>query len=82
MAEWDSRFLRGRCHAFLDETRRAGFDSHMLNNDTPRLLGAVRELTGRLRGCDILLCHGYKANLLGRIAARRVRIPATPTSNR
>jgi glycosyltransferase involved in cell wall biosynthesis len=68
----------GRCGAFLDAARRRGFEALALANDTPRLRAALLELTallGRLRA-DVLLCHGYKANLLGRPAARRVGIPA------
>ena len=70
----------GRCAAFLDEVRARGFDTVALKNDFPKVLPAVRELTGVLRGCDVLLCHGYKANILGRIAARRVGIPAVAVS--
>ena len=72
----------GRCAAFLDEVRTAGFDAVALAHDTPRLLAAARELAGVLRrtGCDVLLCHGYKADLLGRVAARRVGVPAVAVS--
>ena len=71
-----------RCGAFLDEARRHGFDTIPLRNDFPRLRATVRELAATLRDtrCDVLLCHGYKANLLGRIAARRVGIPAIAVS--
>jgi glycosyltransferase involved in cell wall biosynthesis len=70
----------GRCDAFLGEVRRHGFATTALRHDTPRLVAAVRELTAALRGADALLCHGYKANLLGRVAARRVGIPAVAVS--
>jgi len=45
-------------------------------------LAAVRELAALLRdkACDILLCHGYKAHVLGRVAARRAGIPAVAVS--
>jgi glycosyltransferase involved in cell wall biosynthesis len=38
----------------------------------------VREIAEQIEhfGADMLCCHGYKANLLGRMAARRVKIPA------
>src|SRR4051812_30789100 len=63
----------GRCRSFLGATRQHGFDSVALENDTPRFRAAIRELTGVLQEhrTDVLLCHGYKANLLGRFAARR-----------
>jgi glycosyltransferase involved in cell wall biosynthesis len=72
----------GRCAAFLDVVREHGFDAIRLGNDTPRLAAAVRELVGVLRdtGCDVLLCHGYKPDLLGRLAGRRVGIPAVAVS--
>lgn len=68
----------GLCQAFLDKARHRGFDGVALQHDTPHLLAALRELTGVLRRLDahVLLCHGYKANLIGLLAARRLRIPA------
>lgn len=72
----------GRCNAFLDEVRHRGFDAVAMANDFPRVLGTLRELTGILQhvACDMLLCHGYKANILGRVAARRAGIPAVAVS--
>jgi glycosyltransferase involved in cell wall biosynthesis len=72
----------GRCRAFLDTARRAGFEAVALAWDTPHLRAAVREVAGHLgrRGARVLCCHGYKANLLGRAAARRVGIPAVAVS--
>src|SRR5437588_3553437 len=60
----------GRCRAFLEEVRRHGFEAVALVNDTPHFRAAVRELAERLRGvrADVLCCHGYKADLLGRLA--------------
>jgi glycosyltransferase involved in cell wall biosynthesis len=72
----------GRNAAFLNEVRAHGFEAVAIRNDTPRLAAAVQELAGVLRegACDVLLCHGYKANLLGRVAARRVGVPAVAVS--
>ena len=72
----------GRCTAFLEEVRRAGFEGIELEHDTPRLRGAVREVARQLRrlGADVLCCHGYKSNLLGRPAARRVGCPVVTVS--
>src|SRR5581483_5744516 len=55
-----------------------GFTGLRLARDTPHLLAARRELTGLLRDlrADVLLCHGYKANLVGRHAARKAGVPA------
>jgi glycosyltransferase involved in cell wall biosynthesis len=81
-ADYDVTFVSfaeaGRCEPFLDEARRAGFAALRLANDTPRLFSARHELTGLLNDyrTDVLLCHGYKANLVGRPAARRAGVPA------
>jgi glycosyltransferase involved in cell wall biosynthesis len=72
----------GRCAEFLREGAIRGLDVVELTSDTPRLRSATREVTRLLadRGADVLLCHGYKANLIGRVAARRVGIPAVAVS--
>jgi glycosyltransferase involved in cell wall biosynthesis len=72
----------GRCRQFLSTARHHGFEAIGLEHDTPRLLGAVSEIASHLKtiGADVLCCHGYKANLLGRLAARRVEVPAVSIS--
>ncbi|MCS6865433.1 MAG: glycosyltransferase [Gemmataceae bacterium] len=72
----------GQARDFLQVVQEQGFPAYELRHDTPHLRAAVRELTGLLRhtACDVLLCHGYKANILGRLAARRVGIPAVAVS--
>lgn len=72
----------GRCAAFLDTARGRGFDAHALANDTPHLRAAVRESASLLRAisADVLLSHGYKPNIVGRIAARRARVPVVAVS--
>lgn len=74
----------GRSEAFLSEVRSRGFEAFALTVDFPRVFATLRELTGKLETCHhdetILLCHGYKANILGRIAARRLGIPAIAVS--
>ena len=83
---WPSVFVSfregDRCDAFLDEARRRGHEAFALGNDTPHLFAAARELTELLTEKDVavLCCHGYKANLVGRIVARRVGIPAVAVS--
>lgn len=68
----------GRGRPFLDEIDRAGFEGVALTADAPHFRRMIRELAGHLErvGADVLCCHGYKANLLGRPAARRAGIPA------
>jgi glycosyltransferase involved in cell wall biosynthesis len=72
----------GRSGAFLAEARNRGFPAVALAQDFPRVRTALRELTAVLRdtNCDVLLCHGYKAHLLGRVAARRVGVSAVAVS--
>ena len=72
----------GRCRAFLTESTRQGVEAAELENDTPRFRAAVGDLVSHLerRKVDVLLCHGYKANVLGRLAARRVGLPAVAVS--
>jgi glycosyltransferase involved in cell wall biosynthesis len=82
----ESHFLSfaegGRCDAFLDEVRRAGFEGAGLTSDTPRLARAGHELRERLADlrADIVCCHGYKADLLGWWAGRRLGIPVVAVS--
>ena len=76
----------GRGRPFLDEARRQGFVAVELTRNVSaygRGFGtAVREVSGHLRrlGADVLCCHGYKPNLVGRAAARTVGIPAVAVS--
>ncbi|MCG2684014.1 MAG: glycosyltransferase [Planctomycetales bacterium] len=72
----------GRCWDFIEKARADGFQAHALQYDTPRLLAAVKELTALLRSVNakLLFCHGYKPNLLGLLAARKLGIPAVAVS--
>jgi glycosyltransferase involved in cell wall biosynthesis len=72
----------GRGGAFLDEVRKHGFATAPLKTDFPKALAAVREVVELLRAtaCDVLVCHGYKAHILGRLAARRAGVPAVAVS--
>lgn len=72
----------GLCRAFLDEVRRWGMEAVELEHDTPRLVAALLELGRSLRRLnpDVLCCHGYKANLLGLLAARRIGMPVVSVS--
>jgi glycosyltransferase involved in cell wall biosynthesis len=72
----------GRYRAFADEAHRQGFQATVLTNDTPRLRQALSDLAEQFQRerADVLCCHGYKANLLGRVAARRRGIPVVAVS--
>jgi len=65
------------CVEFLQHARRAGYEAMALENDTPRIMQACRELANALvdKNARILVSHGYKADIVGLFAARRVGIP-------
>lgn len=72
----------GRCEPFLNAVRDGGFVGACVAADTPHFLRAIRAIAERLNDwkADVLLCHGYKADLLGRAAARRARVPVLAVS--
>lgn len=72
----------GRCRPFLTAAAQQGFETVAIEHDSPRFRRSIADLTAMLQRvkADVLLCHGYKANLLGRIAARRCGIPAVAVS--
>lgn len=73
---------RGLCQPFLDALRVDGFEALTLKENAPRYVASVREIVGFLRNlhADILLCHGYKPDLLGLVAARQAGIPVVAVS--
>src|SRR5262249_47212876 len=73
---------RGKSQTFRRVLMGRGREAVTLSHDTPRLLAMVRELARRLRGgnTDVLCCHGYKAAVVGLLAARPSGIPAIPLS--
>jgi glycosyltransferase involved in cell wall biosynthesis len=74
---------KGKSRAFARQLLDHGLDTITLGCDTPRLGAMVRELTQRLRGwdADVVCCHGYKADLIGLLAARRVGLPVIAMSH-
>jgi glycosyltransferase involved in cell wall biosynthesis len=53
-----------------------------LTADTPQVPAALTELTELLKAtrAEVLVCHTFKPNVLGRVAARRVGIPCVVVS--
>jgi len=76
----------GKGRPLLVEARRRGFDAvelrHTMNGYGRGYFAAVGEVAGRLRElkADVVCCHGYKPNLLGRPAARRAGVPVVAVS--
>ena len=71
-----------RCWDFVEHARNAGYEVLVIQHDTPRLVAVFRELVRLLERLDtaVLVCHGYKAGIIGRFAARRVGIPVIAVS--
>ena len=72
----------GRNNDFKRMALNKLYPTHVLKYDTPCLLSAVTELAECLIrwNTDILICHGYKASIVGRMSARRIRIPVIAVS--
>jgi glycosyltransferase involved in cell wall biosynthesis len=68
---------RGLARPFLEQLQRRGLEARALRHNFPRLPAAIAEVATELRdfGADILFCHGYKADVIGWRAARRLGIP-------
>src|SRR5205085_4584754 len=71
-----------KCAAFLAEVKHRGFAAQQLPHDTPHFLAALHDIEHSLRQVrpDVLLCHGYKADLIGRRAARHIGVPVIAVS--
>ena len=70
----------GRCSSFLEKARNSGHEGIELAHDTPRFRDTIRDIQALIGSAEILFVHGYKAGLLGRVAARRVGIPVVGVS--
>jgi glycosyltransferase involved in cell wall biosynthesis len=72
----------GRCQSFATEIERSGFAGNRIGAGIRNPLSIIDELSELLRstGVDILCCHGYKADLFGLLASRRVGIRAISVS--
>jgi glycosyltransferase involved in cell wall biosynthesis len=73
----------GKSRAFRRQLLEQGLPTTTLAHDTPQLPGMVRELTRGLRewDADVVCCHGYKADIVGLVAARRAGVPAVAMSH-
>lgn len=73
----------GLSAAVLNQARKDGFEAHPLIHNTPHLGKASRELIAWLRRlkADVVICNGYKPDLVGWYAARRVGVPAISVSH-
>ncbi len=74
---------RGLCQAFLDEVAKHGLEGRALKHNAPRFVRCVSEVAKELRRyrADVLCCSGYKPDLIGWRAARRVGVPVVSVSH-
>jgi glycosyltransferase involved in cell wall biosynthesis len=74
---------RGLARAFLDEVARQGYEGKALTHNTPHLFACIREVADELRRlqADLVCCSGYKPDIIGWRAARRVGIPVVSVSH-
>ena len=81
-----TRILCFRDHAsaapFLEKLQAAGVSARMLGHANPHFVRMIADVVHELRAqqADVLLCHGYKADVLGWIAARVAGIPVISVS--
>jgi glycosyltransferase involved in cell wall biosynthesis len=68
---------RGLARPFLQQAQIEGFAAHELQTNYPQVRAAIAEVAGWLRrlGAEVLLTSGYKPDIVGWRAARRVGIP-------
>lgn len=84
---WEAVFCSfaegGRARALLDQARADGFETIELEANAPHFRAAIREIADHLqrRRADVLCCHGYKPDVIGWRAARRVGIPVVAVAH-
>jgi len=73
---------RGHAQSFATQLQQAGLSHTILTQDVPQVGKVLRELTDELkrRRPEVLFCHGYKANLLGSLAAGRAEVRCVAVS--
>ncbi|MBM3993338.1 MAG: glycosyltransferase family 4 protein [Planctomycetes bacterium] len=73
----------GQAQPFMDEAQRHHFEGKLLQYNTPWFFSCVSEVADELQKAkaDILSCSGYKPDLVGWRAARRVGIPVVSISH-
>jgi glycosyltransferase involved in cell wall biosynthesis len=73
----------GKSLEFRDRLEASSLETHILEHDTPHLGAMVRELANLLRdiSADVLCPHGYKADVVGLLAARRAKVPVISVSH-
>ncbi|HEX6629040.1 MAG TPA: glycosyltransferase family 4 protein [Gemmatimonadaceae bacterium] len=82
----DSTILCFRDHRsslpFIEQLNAAGIAARMIGHANPHFLSMISDVAADLRRerADLLVCHGYKADVIGWFAARRVGLPVISVS--
>jgi glycosyltransferase involved in cell wall biosynthesis len=74
---------RGRCRALLEAAGQLGAETVELTTNAPHHRAAVAEVAAHLKRlrADVVVCHGYKPDILGLFAARRAGVPAVAVAH-
>lgn len=72
----------GLCRDFLSRASDLGFRTVELQADTPNVLAAASELAEKSKQHDaeVVFCEGYKPDLVGLVASRRLEVPVASIS--
>lgn len=67
---------------FLEQLDAVGVAARMVTHANPHFLGIINDVAAELRRqrADLLVCQGYKADVLGWLAARSVGVPVMAVS--
>lgn len=67
---------------FIEQLNAAGIAARMIGHANPHFLRMISDVAAELRReqADLLVCHGYKADVIGWFAARRVGLPVIAVS--
>lgn len=74
---------RGLAKPFADRAAAEGLETIKLRANAPHFIRAAAEIAEHLRRCraDALFCHGYKPDIIGWFAARRVGVPVASVAH-
>lgn len=72
----------GSSAPFLAKLGEAGVSARMLRATNPHFGRMIADVAGEARAqrADVLVCHGYKADVIGQVAARRAGVPVVAVS--